>query len=166
MNKMEIWDVYNKEFQLIEGVTLVRGQSIPSGTYHLVCDILVRHKDGSYLVMQRDPRKHHGLMWEATAGGSALRGETPIECAVRELFEETGVVAENIREVGRTTERQSHYVEFLCETDCPKDSIVLQEGETVAYRWVSKDELLAMGSKCLLTERMELFLDELKKSPR
>ena len=91
----------------------MRGQPIPSGVYHLVCDVIVRHTDGTYLLMQRDPRKHHGLMWEATAGGSALSGETPLECAKRELREETGVVAHDLVEVGREIDNNSYYVEFF-----------------------------------------------------
>ena len=84
---MELWDAYDKDFQKIAGKTLVRGELIPQGLYHLVCDIIVRHADGAYLLMQRDPRKPWGGMWEATAGGSALAGETPLECAARELRE-------------------------------------------------------------------------------
>jgi len=41
----------------------------------------VKHIDGSYLIMQRDYGKHYGGKWELTAGGSALKGEKPIECA-------------------------------------------------------------------------------------
>ncbi|MBQ4256759.1 MAG: NUDIX hydrolase, partial [Oscillospiraceae bacterium] len=71
---MELWDAYNKSFEKIEGVTLVRGENIPDGVYHLVSDVIVRHIDGTYLLMQRDIRKPFGGMWEATAGGSALKG--------------------------------------------------------------------------------------------
>ena len=42
----------------------------------MVCEILVRHTDGDYLLMQRDFRKSNfGGYYEATAGGSALKGE-------------------------------------------------------------------------------------------
>jgi len=64
---MEVWDAYNKEFEKIEGMTLIRGEAIPDGVYHLVSDVIVRHADGTYLLMQRDSRKHFGGMWEATA---------------------------------------------------------------------------------------------------
>ena len=67
---MELWDAYNADFQKVDGITLVRGEPIPDGLYHLVSDILVKHTDGTYLIMQRDPRKHLGGMWEATAGGA------------------------------------------------------------------------------------------------
>ena len=69
---MERWDAYDRDFKKVQGVTLIRGEKIPENYFHLVCDIIVRHADGSYLVMQRDKRKHLGGMWEATAGGSAL----------------------------------------------------------------------------------------------
>lgn len=159
---MELWDAYDGEFRRMEGVSLVRGEPIPEGVYHMVCDVLVRHTDGSYLLMRRDPRKHYGGLWEATAGGSALRGETPLDCARREFREETGIRAEELRELGRVRSANTHYVEFLCETDWPKDRVTLQEGETVAYRWVSREELIAMRKEELVTKRMQGFLTELQ----
>lgn len=71
----ELWDAYDKNFNKIENTTLVRGENIPDGIYHLVSEVIVKHTDGSYLLMQRDFRKHHGGEWEVTAGGSALQGE-------------------------------------------------------------------------------------------
>ncbi len=161
---MEIWDAYNKEFEKIEGITLIRGEAIPDGVYHLVSDVIVRHADGTYLLMQRDIKKHFGGMWEATAGGSALKGEGPLACAIRELQEETGIESEVLTEVGRVVNDHNHtiYVEFLCVTDWSKDKILLQEGETSAYKWVTKDELISMNKDELVTERMQRFVDELK----
>lgn len=161
---MEIWDSYDRNFQKIEGLKLVRGEAVPDGVFHLVCEIIVRHVDGTYLLTQRDARKHYGGMWEATSGGAAICGETPLECVVRELREETGIEANNPTELGRVLSEDSHciYVEFLCITDCVKDSIVLQEGETSAYKWVTKDELVNMKKSELVTKRMQRFLDELQ----
>ena len=161
---MEYWDAYNQNFEKIDGVTLIRGESIPDGVFHLVSDVIVRHTDGSYLLMQRDSRKHFGGMWEATAGGSALKGEAPFACAVRELREETGIESEELTEVGRVISHDTIYVGFLCVTDSDKSSIVLQEGETSAYKWVTKDELISMKKEELVTERMQQFIDELKPS--
>ncbi len=162
---MEIWDAYDKNFIKIPSVELVRGNSIPDGMFHLVCDVIVRHTDGEFLLMQRDQRKHFGGMWEATAGGSALQGETPLVCAMRELMEETGIVSSNLTEVGQVINSENHsiYVEFLCVTDCDKDSVVLQEGETSAYKWVSKSDLISMKNDELITERMQKFIEELQR---
>ena len=159
---MEYWDAYNQNFEKIDGLTLIRGDPIPDGVFHLVSDVIVRHTDGSYLLMQRDARKHFGCMWEATAGGSALQGEDALVCAVRELREETGIESEELTEIGRVVSHDTIYVEFLCVSDCDKNSIALQEGETSAYKWVTKDELISMKKEELVTERMQKFIDELK----
>lgn len=162
---MELWDAYDDEFNKIEGITLVRGEeaTFHDDTFHLVCDILVKHVDGTYLLMKRDLQKHFGGMWEATAGGSALKGETPIECAHRELEEETGIIASELTEVGRMVDRSKHsiYVEYVCVTDWSKDNIRLQDGETIAYKWVTRSELVAMKEDELVTHRIQHFIDEL-----
>ena len=108
LSHTEIWDAYDENFNLIEGVTLKRGEKISDGVYHLVCDIIVRHTDGDYLIVQRDARKHYGGMWEASAGGSAFAGESPLQCAARELFEETGIRTDTLTEVGRVVDDECH----------------------------------------------------------
>lgn len=162
---MELWDAYDAALCKIPDKQLVRGEPVPDGLFHLVCDVIVRHTDGTYLLMQRHPCKHYGGMWEATAGGSALAGETPLDCARRELREETGIIAGRLAEVGRVTSEanRSIYVEFLCETGWDKAAVTLQEGETVDFRWVSRDELLAMKRDELVTERMQRFLEDLQR---
>ena len=147
---------------------LIRGEAIPDGFYHLASDVIVKHVDGTYLLMQRDIRKHFGGMWEATDGGSALKGEGPLACAIRELREETGIESEALTEVGRVVNDHNHtiYVEFLCVTDCEKERVTLQEGETSAFKWVAKDELSSMKKNELVTERMQRFVDDLQPSKR
>lgn len=123
---------------------LVRGEPIPKGLYHLVSEILVRHIDGDYLLMRRDTRKpNYGGYYEATAGGSALKGEDRISCAKRELLEETGISADNFVEIGRYASHDTIYYNFLCVTDCDKSSISLQEGETISYKWISENDFIA-----------------------
>ena len=116
---IEIWDAYDRKFSKIENIKLVRGEVIPDGMYHLVCEIIVKHEDGTYLLMQRDFAKHYGGLWELTAGGSAFFNETPIECAIRELKEETGIIAFNLHEIGRVVHDEHHslYVVYLCITN-------------------------------------------------
>ena len=56
---MELWDAYDAQGKRI-GETLIRGEPIPNGRYHMVCEALVRHADGEYLLMQvsRMPYMH------------------------------------------------------------------------------------------------------------
>ena len=46
---MELWDAYDVRGNSL-GHTLIRGEEVPAGEYHLVADILVRHADGSFLL--------------------------------------------------------------------------------------------------------------------
>ena len=158
LKKPELWDAYNSDFEKIEGLTLVRDEEeyFPEGAYHLVCEILVRHVDGTYLLMKRDPTKPlYPNMWEATAGGSALKGESDVEGALRELREETGIVADKLEFLDKSIGGHCWHVRFLCVTDCDKNSIKLQEGETCDYKWVSAAEVLAMTESELVGWQMK-----------
>ena len=151
----ELWDAYDKNFNKIENTTLVRGEPIPDGIYHLVSEVIVKHTDGSYLLMQRDFRKHHGGEWEVTAGGSALQGENALEAAIRELKEETGLSADEMQEITRVVHDSHHslYIIYLCVSDFDKNSVVLQEGETIDYKWVDKETFENMDENELAARR-------------
>lgn len=139
---MEIWDAYRADGSLA-GRDLVRGEPIPQGLFHLVSEVLVRHTDGDYLLMQRDWRKEkYGGKFDATAGGSALKGETPLQAAFRELREETGIIADELTSLYVYCCRQSIYHGYLCVTGCDKSAVTLQPGETIGYRWVPEAEFL------------------------
>lgn len=162
---MEIWDGYRKDGSLANQ-DLVRGEAIPNGLYHMVCEILVRHTDGDYLLMQRDFRKpNFGGYYEATAGGAALKGEDKITCAKRELLEETGITAASLEEIGRHVSHDTIYYQFLCITDCDKTTVALQEGETIAYRWLTENEYIAfVNSGKMIPVQKDRYSDFLKKS--
>lgn len=142
---MELWDAYSKDEELT-GRTLVRGEKIPEGLYHLVCEVLVRHTDGSYLCMKRSTEKpNYGGWYEATAGGSALVGENKWQCVKRELYEETGILCDEFEEVTYFCEerKQAFFYTFVCTVDCNKSSVKLQEGETEGYLWMNEAEFKA-----------------------
>lgn len=139
---MEVWDGYLADGSLA-GMDLVRGEPIPKGLYHLVCEILVRHIDGDYLLMQRSfDKPNYGGCYEATAGGSALKGEDRVICARRELLEETGITAKELEEIGCYISNNTIYYNFLCVTDQDKSSVTLQKGETIAYKWINESEFI------------------------
>lgn len=141
---MEIWDAYDREGVLLP-IKLIRDETIPAGVYHLCSEIVVRHTDGTYLLMRRDLRKKTWPgYYEIGAGGSVLAGETAREGAFRELREETGIVVDEMEEIYRcVSDREATiFCGYLAVTDCPKDSVVLQEGETIAYKWLGREEFL------------------------
>lgn len=156
----ELWDAYDCNFNKIDNVTFVREGNeptsvIPDGMYHLVSEIIVKHTDGTYLLMRRDFKKKYGGAWELTAGGSVLKGESAYEGAVRELKEETGIVSDSLQEIGRVVRDIHHavYAIYLCITDCDKNSIILQDGETIDYRWIDRESMLEMSEDELVSKR-------------
>lgn len=155
---MELWDAYYPD-GILAGTTLVRGEPIPPEYRHAVTEVLVVHRDGTILLMQRDHRKPiHPGTWESSAGGSALQGEDFETCARRELREETGLIAEHMEYLYEDVTDDTIYRGYLVITDAEKDSVVLQKGETIDYRWVTIEEFIKMlnSGSCLSNSRGQL----------
>ena len=161
---MEIWDGYRADGTLA-GIDLIRGEPVPDGIYFLVVEILVRHKDGEYLLMKRDLTKPaFPGYFEATAGGAAQKGEDPLTAALRELREETGIEARALEPIANMLYRQMICYQYLCVTDCDKDSVTLQEGETVGYKWVTEKEFIEfVSSSNMIPTQRERYTDYFKK---
>ena len=143
---MEYWDAYDRDGRRL-GFDLVRGQPLPPGAYHLVCEVLVRHENGNYLLMRRDPGKPtYPGRFELSAGGAALKGEDAAACARRELFEETGLADGEPVPFAVEIHDDGQYIvhRFFASTACDPGSIVFQTGETVDCRWVGEAELEAV----------------------
>jgi len=148
---------------------LVRGKEIPKGVYHLGVEVLIQHVDGDYLLMQRDFSKvecYPGF-YEATAGGSALKGETAKQAIAREAFEETGVKVENLRLINKQILHPTIVYSYLSVVDCDKASVKLQEGETIAYKWLNqKDFMTFMNSDesiPMKRDRLGSYLNSIRK---
>ena len=158
----EIWDGYRRDGSLT-GVDFIRGQRLPDGFYHLTCDVLVQHTDGDFLLMRRDLSKtNYGGLYEATAGGAALKGEDALACIKRELREETGISEGIFTELGSSVidERKCICHVFLCTTDCDKASIALQEGETMDYKWINEEQFIEfVNSGNMISSQKKLYFD-------
>lgn len=134
----ELWDAYDREGNPL-GFDLVRGEPMPENVYHLVAEILAVTASGRVLVTKRHPDKAWGGYWEYTAGG-VVKGETPVQGALRELREETGiVVSERDLRPAYVDARPgidglgTIYHSFVVFFDPAEQAIRLQESETVAY---------------------------------
>ncbi len=154
---VELWDAYNADGTKA-GFDLVRGEDIPEGYFHGVSEVFVMHEDGDILVMQRAFTKPNSPgKYETGGGGSLLKGESFYEGAVRELYEETGVVAKELKELYCEVFGECIYQGYLCITDMDKDKVTLQEGETIAYKWVNKEEFLEIFNS-------DKYVNHLKKT--
>jgi len=53
-------------------------------------------------------------------------------------------------------EKHGLYVQYLCVTDCRKDSICLQDGETIGWRWADRRTVLSTPD--VMPERVLRYL--------
>jgi len=88
---MELWDIYNIKREITGKVVERDNYDFLDNEYHLVAIIWVVNKKGEFLIQRRalDKELLPGLL--ATHGGSVLRGESSVEGAIRETYEEVGV---------------------------------------------------------------------------
>ena len=116
-------------------------------------------KDGNYLVLHRTKKAHdeNGGKWIGV-GGKFEAGETPEECALREVKEETGLTMKEFAYRGLITfvsdEWSTEYMHLFTCTAWTGELIDCDEGELV---WLSKSELL----KKKMWEGDRLFLKAL-----
>lgn len=138
----EYWDLYDESRKPL-GRTVRRGSlSTAEGAFHVVVMIAVMDSHGRLLCTLRSPDKPtYPGVWELTAG-SAVAGEDSLSAAVRELREETGIAAvpEELRFI-KTVRESSAFIDcYFLRRDIGIDDIVLQEGETVSAKLVSRAE--------------------------
>ena len=139
---MEYNDIYDENRQPT-GRLHRRGSRWHKGEYGLVVCVWVHDGHGNILLTRRAPGKSYAGTWE-NSGGAAKAGETSLQAIVRELREETGIIADTLTPYYQARDKSALYGAFLCETDWPKDQIRLQPGETMDYLWVSREEAIRM----------------------
>ncbi|MGN0536727.1 MAG: NUDIX domain-containing protein [Acutalibacteraceae bacterium] len=139
----EIWELVD-ENKKKTGILFKRenAKQIPKGLYHLVVDIWTKNGNGEILLTQRHPSKEHGLLWECS-GGSVVAGEESIEGAVRELREETGLLANpnSLIYLGDTIKSNSIVESYLFVIDEISPKLYLQENEVIAAKFVTLSEM-------------------------
>lgn len=144
----ELFDLYDNERRPL-GRVHQRGVPLPEDLYHVVVSVWTINERDQILLTLRSPQKHlMPNLWESTSG-SVHSGEASLAAALRELREETGIVAalEEIAFLG-TTRKASSFVDiFIVRKSVDLSEIVLQEEETVAVKWVTFAQLQAMESR-------------------
>jgi len=141
-----LWDLYD-ENRVRTTQKLHRGETLPQGLYHLVVGAWVRNSKGQLLISQRHPSKNFPFFWECT-GGSVQAGESGIDAATREVYEELGLVLNQSDAVlfhqTRRDEMQDFYDAWLFQSDVPITSLKLQATEVLEAKWVDMLTLYEM----------------------
>ncbi|GKX30753.1 NUDIX hydrolase [Vallitalea longa] len=139
---MEIWDLYNDKRQLLDK-THNRQDKMEIGKYHIAINVWTVNDDNKILLTLRHPNKEkYPNLWENT-GGSVLAGETSKGGAIRELNEETGIVADesDLFFLGTRKEKTAFVDTYIIRKSPKISELKLQDGETVEAQWVTLDKL-------------------------
>ena len=159
----EVWDLVDESGNKI-GVKWPRADhdNLPKGAYHSCVEVWIRVGD-RLLITQRHPEKSEGLKYDCP-GGAVLSGESLIDGALRELFEEVGIrlSEEGLIPLGHSCTKRAFAMSYLALFDeLPKLS--LQASEVVGYRLVSSHELECMSDQLTngTYKRYKLFKDKL-----
>lgn len=105
--------------------------------------LAVTFRQGLVLVAKRLAGAHLGGMWEFP-GGKLAPGETPETCAVRELQEETGVMARAVRRRSCIEWQYPERHVVLHPVDCEWLAGEATARDVALVRWVTLDELAAL----------------------
>lgn len=144
---MEFNDIYDKDRNRT-GRTHRRGTPWRKGEYGLIVCVWVYDGKGRVLLTRRAPEKSFPHTWE-NSGGAAKAGETSRQAIARELFEETGIRAEEeeFERIASDSDRNCHYDFYCLRRDIPVEEVRLQPGETDGVRWATYEEVHQMIGK-------------------
>ena len=134
---MEFNDIYDENRNLT-GRTHRRGTPWQPGEYGLVVCVWVYDGRGHLLLTRRAKEKSFAGTWE-NSGGAARAGETSRQAIVRELYEATGIQAEEEEfELLSTQRDRNTFYDFYClKRQVRLKDIRLQPGETDDVMWAS-----------------------------
>lgn len=140
----EYWDIYDKN-RVFQNRTIRRGDRFEDGDYYVSCEVIFQNSQRELLVTLRNPNKKAGGLWEFVGGG-VLAGETTAQATVREVKEEIGIAITESDLLFLHEYRQKNYFMdiYLVNKDIDIDSLVLDENEATAAKWVSEAELQVM----------------------
>ena len=141
---MEYNDIYDKDRNLT-GRTHLRGTHWGKGEYGLIVCVWVYDGKGKLLLTKRAKEKSFPGTWE-NSGGAAKAGETSRQAIARELFEETGLRAQEdeFELLSSERNRNNHYDFYCLKRKVALEEIVLLPGETDGVQWASMEQVRRM----------------------
>lgn len=162
---MEYIDIYDSSKRKIKS-KFKRGSFIPKGGYYLIVEIWTMTNNGHILITLRAPEKNsEPNKWENT-GGAVMSGESSRMAAVRELYEETGIIVleDELTYVATFKGRDLFVDTYFLKKDIDLKTIKLQNTETVAAKLVNYFELkqiIASGSfSASIAKRLKLIQND------
>lgn len=161
---MEIWDLFDENRQPLNK-THNRQDEMKIGEFHVFAEIWTVNDDNEILLTLRHPdKKIFPNYWENTMG-AVLSGENSRTGAVRELYEETGIIADENELLFLGTMRvETFFIDtYITRKNYKTSELTLQEGETVDAQWVTLDKLDEMIRSEAATPTAGIRLAPLRK---
>lgn len=136
---MEYWELYDEKVRPLNK-KIPRGSKLKEGEYYRIAGVICINREGKILTTKRSPLKAtYPGYWEFTCG-TVKPEETPLEGAIRELKEETGITASPgaIKYLGTLREENkfSYIYLYLCKER--NSDLVFQEEEVTDGKFLSR----------------------------
>lgn len=143
----ERWDILDDR-GFPTGETMIKGEEKPNGALRQVVHVCIFNAQGEMLIQQRSASKDiWPLLWDVSAAGSVMAGESPRDAAVREVREELGIDIDLAsRRPNFTLDYPEGFDHFflVAGSDLGLADLVLEPREVVDVRWASCDDVLQL----------------------
>jgi len=158
----EMIDLYNRQRHPLNR-TAERGETLPSGCYHVIVTGWIESAKGAFLMARRKPGDGiAGGLWEAP-GGAVQSGETSLEAVLREVHEELGIEIDPKTVKLLSSERRDKdrvfYDVFLLRNDTKLDQLAVNADELAEARWMMPADIDQLHADGLLSPYMDYYAD-------
>lgn len=145
-NNIEVIDIYDNQ-KRVTGKVINRTDLFgKDGVLRSIIHACIFNSKNELLIQQRSGDKKSGAgMWDFSASGQVLAGETSQQGAMREIKEELGLSVE-IDEAPVITKIffNSYNDYYVVRKDCEVSDLKLQKSEVQNAKWASRKEVLAL----------------------
>ena len=143
---MEKWDLYDSHGNKTDR-TIMRGEPVPEGYYYMAIHVCLFNSEGQMLIQKRtDTKRAWPGVWDLTAGGGSVSGDSSQSAVARELYEELGI---DMSFEGERPFITVHFTQgfddiYVVEREVDLATLRLQPEEVSDVRWASEAEILSM----------------------
>lgn len=145
---MEILDVYDK-YKTLTGKKILKGQynELLPGEYTLLTYVAIFNSENEMLIQKRQAElDRHPNLWDISASGHVISGETSDEAIERKLYEELGHKHEFVEDLAYFTinNNKSFGDVYIINDDIDINDLRLDYKKVQNVTWATKDEILQL----------------------
>ncbi len=139
---MEVWDILDSNGK-DTGKTMIKGEPIPNGFYHLGADIWIINSENKIFIQKRSPKKRLSPNVWAMTGGSVIKGENSRETIERETMEELGIkLNTNDAQLLKKFKTGTVWIDtYFIKQDIDLQKIKMHEEKVCDVKWANYKEV-------------------------